>query len=152
MATIRRKIFIDNYRPREEFEGWSPDSGDPRPRPKHMPGWYQQLRPEVIFDLLEKAHGSRKGYSSDPALVPVSVNHLMDRMLADGVVWTCVSSPHEEGFSVGRIKPDLYTHFGIEFKTAPKIYHVKCHEHDLGGLVAFMVTYIDKSKAYAALK
>lgn len=146
MATIRRKIFLDHYKTREAFENWLPDSGQKRPRPKQLPGWYQQLRPEVIFDLLDKAHGSRKGYSSDPALVPISVNTLMDRLLAED--WTCVSAPHEEGFSVGKVKPDPYTHFGIEFEKAPKIYHVKCHEHDQGGLVAFMVTYVDKSKAY----
>ena len=146
MATIRRQDFLNHYKTREAFEDWSPESGRKRPRPKQMPGWYQQLRPEVIFDLLVKAQGSRTGYSSDPALVPVSVSDLMNRMLTED--WTCVSAPHEEGFSVGNVKPDLYTHFGIEMKKAPKIYHVKCHEHEKGGLVAFMVTYVDKSRAY----
>ncbi|GAP35593.1 hypothetical protein ISF6_1366 [Piscinibacter sakaiensis] len=54
--------------------------------------------------------------------------------------WQCRATAHEGGHP-NDPDPDPYLHFNIRILRQERTYHVRCHEHRLGGVVVFQVTF-----------
>jgi hypothetical protein len=133
MASQRRFKVLENYR--------EPAGFHPRRRDQFQPpsgAVYQKLRPDVIFDLLDRSISNRNPAQKPNVLPP---RRLLERMSDEP--WTCTATAHEGGMGGGR-GADPYLHFNIWFERAggqAQHYHVRCHERDQGGLYVFQVTF-----------
>ncbi|RZF31738.1 hypothetical protein EVC45_01355 [Paraburkholderia sp. UYCP14C] len=138
MASERRNKVLEQYLEPSVF--FNDESRKQFPSAKHLPleggPSYQKLRPDMIYSLL-----SRSDKMHNAANLPniVSAHALLERM--SGSTWTCTATAHEGGLGNATRKPDPYIHFNVNFKRAPKTYHVRCRELEKGGLLVFQVTY-----------
>jgi len=132
MASNRRFKVLENFLHPSAFfrnegrEQFQPEDGRA----------YQKLRSDVIYSLLER---SDKMHNAAGLPNAVSARQLLERM--SDATWTCTATAHEGGIGDANRKADPYLHFNINFKAAPKAYHVRCHELRQGGLLVFQVTY-----------
>jgi hypothetical protein len=70
----------------------------------------------------------------------ISARTLLERM-SHGP-WQCRATAHEGGHP-SNPNADPYLHFNVRLVREKRTYHVRCHEHRLGGVVVFQVTYED---------
>ncbi|MBL8350415.1 MAG: hypothetical protein JNL87_08855 [Burkholderiaceae bacterium] len=131
MASLRRFAVLSHFVEIHIFDEWHPDSASRRPRP--FQDEFQQLTPEVIYDLLDSAD---KMHNAAGLSNIVSARSLLERMSREQ--WTCRGSAHEGGRE-GR-RQDPYLHFDVNFHRPPKACHVRCRELKTGGLLVFQVT------------
>jgi hypothetical protein len=122
MASQRRAKVLANYEP----TGQNPPARDRR---------YAKLSPEGVYTLLDSAG---KMYISGATRNTISARSLLELMSAG--TWQCRATAHEGGHP-NDPEPDPYLHFNIRIVSERRTYHVRCHEHALGGVVVFQVTF-----------
>lgn len=122
MASLRRAKVLANY----ELTGQNPPAPDRK---------YAKLSPEGVYSLLESAG---KMHVNSATRNTVSAGTLLELMSTGP--WQCRATAHEGGHP-NDLKPDPYLHFNIRIVKVGRTYHVRCHEHALGGVVVFQVTF-----------
>ena len=122
MASHRRAKVLANY----EMTGQNPPAEDRR---------YAKLSPEGVFSLLDSAG---KMHVNNATRNTISARALIEKM-SEGR-WQCRATAHEGGHP-NDPNSDLYLHFNIRIVKEERTYHVRCHEHSLGGVNVFQVTF-----------
>lgn len=122
MASQRRAKVLQNY----ELTEQNPPAPDRR---------YAKLSPEGVYSLLESAG---KMHVNGTTRNSVSARALLE-LMSEGH-WQCRATAHEGGHP-NDPKSDPYLHFNIRIVRERRTYHVRCHEHALGGVLVFQVTF-----------
>ncbi len=122
MASQRRAKVLQNY----ISTGQNPPARDRR---------YARLSPEGVYTLLDSAG---KIHVNGATRNTISARALLERM-SEGP-WQCRATAHEGGHP-NDTAPDPYLHFNIRIVRERRTYHVRCHEHAMGGIVVFQVTF-----------
>jgi len=122
MASQRRAKVLENY----ESTVQNPPARDRR---------YAKLSPESVYTLLESAG---KMHVNGATRNTISARTLLERMSEER--WQIRATAHEGGHPNDPAS-DPYLHFNIRIVRERRTYHVRCHEHALGGVVVFQVTF-----------
>ena len=122
MASDRRARVLEQYQWTEQ----NPPAPDRR---------YAKLSPEGVYALLISAG---KMHVNGATRNVISARALLEKMSRGP--WQCRATAHEGGHP-NNPAPDPYLHFNIRILDEDRTYHVRCHEHALGGVVVFQVTF-----------
>ena len=122
MASQRRAAILENYL----TTGQNPPAAERR---------YSKLSPEGVYALLDSAG---KMHVNGATRNTVSARALLE-LMSEGH-WQCRATAHEGGHPNDQAA-DPYLHFNIRIVKERRTYHVRCHEHSLGGVVVFQVTF-----------
>lgn len=124
MASDRRAKVLGNYEP----TGQNPPARDRK---------YARMSPEGIYSMLDSAGKMHVNGATNNTISARALLEIMSRG-----PWQCRATAHEGGHP-NDPAPDPYLHFNIHIVKERRTYHVRCHEHTLGGVVVYQVTFKD---------